>query len=94
MPQEVYMAKLVTIYESFIETGNLNDVRTPARTSKPRRTHSRVTRARAAESAIYGLSEAQYEEWPTEELCERAKLLGVSIETMSRAELIEAIRNR
>ena len=81
------MAKLVTIYESYIERPRPTDIRIPIAAHA-----SHTTRARRIDEHQYRL-EPGYEHWSTEELCARGRLLGIDIDSIgTRDRLIAAIR--
>jgi hypothetical protein len=85
--EEKFMAKLVTIYESYIERPRLTEMRVP---TTGHATHT--TRARRAEEHQHRLDPG-YEHCTTEELCARGRLLGIDIDSIgTRDRLIVAIR--
>ena len=83
------MAKLVTIYESYIERPRPTEMRIP---TSAHAIHG--TRARRVEEHLQQHRlEPGYEHWSTEELCARGRLLGIDIESIgTRDRLIAAIR--
>jgi hypothetical protein len=82
------MAKLVTIYESFIERPRSTEIRVPTST------HGiQPPRARRVDEHQQHRLEPGYEHWSTEELCARGRLLGIDIDSIgTRDRLIAAIR--
>jgi hypothetical protein len=82
------MAKLVTIYESFIERPRSTEIRVPTST------HAiHATRARRVDEHLQHRLEPGSEHWSTEELCARGRLLGIDIDSIgTRDRLIAAIR--
>lgn len=83
------MPKLVTIYESYIERRRPSEMRALASAHAVHAVRAR----RAAEAHLQRRFEPPYEEWTTEELCARARLLGIDIESIgTRDRLIAAMR--
>jgi len=83
------MAKLVTIYESYIERPRPVDMRVTASAHAFHGTRAR----RVTEEHLQHRIEPAYEHWSTEELCVRGRLLGLDIDSMgTRDRLIAAIR--
>jgi hypothetical protein len=87
------MAKLVTIYESYIERPRTADIRVPTSAHATHATHAtHVTGARRVDDHLHRLVPG-YEHWSTEELCARGRLLGIDIDSIgTRDRLIAAIR--
>lgn len=80
------MPKLVTIYESYIEGHRPSEMRLAA-------SRHAMRARRAAEEHLQRKIEPPYEEWSTEELCARGRLLGIDIDSIgTRDRLIKAIR--
>lgn len=80
------MPKLVTIYESYIEQ------RRPTEISSIHAAYAARAR-RVAEDHLQRRLDPPYEEWSTEELCARARLLDIDIDSIgTRDRLIAAIR--
>lgn len=83
------MPKLVTIYESYIDQRRPDDLRLAAAMN----TAHAIRARRVAEEHLQRRLEPPYEEWSTEELCARARLLGIDVESIgTRDRLIAAIR--
>jgi hypothetical protein len=82
------MAKLVTIYESYIERPRPTEIRVP---TSAHAIHG--TRVRRADDHAQHRLEPGYEHWSTEELCARGRQLGIDIDSIgTRDRLIAAIR--
>jgi hypothetical protein len=83
------MPKLVTIYESYIDQRRPSELRL----ATPMDTAHAIRARRVAEEHLQRRFESPYEEWATEELCARARLLGIDVESIgTRDRLITAIR--
>lgn len=80
------MPKLVVIYESYIERHKPCDLLLTASVDAARA-------RRVAEGHLQRRLEPPYEEWTTEDLCARARLLEIDVESIgTRDRLITAMR--
>ena len=83
------MAKLVTIYESYIERPRPAEMHLSASAH----TFNGMRARRVAEEHLQHRVEPAYEHWSTEALCAQGRMLGIDIDSMgTRDRLIIAIR--